>query len=72
MNNKKVTRRFLGKLVGYNEYTSKLERDFEKAHLKAYIRGAKFFRFRFRDQVLGDIVTRVPAIYETQFQIIED
>jgi hypothetical protein len=51
-------RSFGGKI---NNFTDKQERAFEKAHLKAYLRGDKMFNFGFIDHpVTGQ---RIPAMH---------
>ncbi len=53
------TRKFLGKT---EDFDSKEEQAFEKAHLKAYLKGKRTFTHKFR----GSEDNRKPAVYETQ------
>ena len=49
-------------------HTTKLQRDFQKAHLNAYLKGWDFFRFRYtRDE----IVNRIPAWFEVDRKLIK-
>lgn len=54
------TRSFGGKI---KDFKDKLERDFEKAHLKAYLKGKKSFRFRYRTLENG---ISVPNYFEVK------
>jgi len=54
----KIGRRFLGEL-----FPPKEKRNFEKAHLKAYLKGHEYFRFGFKTLESGH---RVPAWHEVK------
>ena len=63
---RKVKRKgFGGKL---KDFATTAERNFEKAHLKAYLRGRKFFKHGFHDELIGGESTgkRVPTYYHVQ------
>ncbi|MCP3682117.1 MAG: hypothetical protein GY861_05440 [bacterium] len=57
-----TTKRFLGKTDGFID---KRERAFEKAHLKAYLKGRASFNFGFAPNVLGQIL---PANHKVKQQ----
>ena len=58
----KRTRSFLGKTEGFE---SKEERNFEKAHLKAYLRGAKIFYHGYEGSATG----RMRVSHDVQQQL---
>ena len=59
--NKTLLRQFKGKI---DNFSSKEERNFEKKHLKAYLRGDKYFFYGIDD--LGN-----PKRYEVQQELVE-
>lgn len=63
MNNKKTSRKFLGKTEGF---TDKQEKRFEQAHLRGYLSGHPLFQYGFKDGING----RVPAYHEVKQEII--
>lgn len=57
------TRQFLGTIGNkVKDFENKTEMAFQKAHLKAYLKGSKYFQFGFRDGING----REPAMYVVQ------
>lgn len=62
-NKTELKRQFLGTIGNkVTDFVSKQERAFQKAHLKAYLKGSKYFQFGFRDGING----REPAMYVVQ------
>jgi len=58
-----LKRQYLGTIGNkVTDFRSKTERAFQKAHLKAYLKGTKYFQFGFRDGING----REPAMYLVQ------
>lgn len=58
-----LKRQFLGTNGNkVSDFVSKQERAFQKAHLKAYLKGKQYFNFGFTDGITG----REPAIYVVQ------
>jgi hypothetical protein len=62
---KPLRKGFGGKL---KDFATTAERNFEKAHLKAYLRGRKSFKHGFHDELMGGVPTgqRIPSYYEVQ------
>jgi hypothetical protein len=65
MSSQQTKRQFLGKL---DNFTSKEERNFEKKHLRCYLRGDKFFEYG-HDEVGQPIRREVQQILPT-YEII--
>lgn len=65
-----VERKFLGKLVG--PWADKYERNFEKRHLKAYIRGEEYFPYGYKEETLPNgAKMRVQAWHQTLQTLVE-
>lgn len=60
---KKIRRRFLGKTENFK---SKEERNFEKAHLKAYLKGKTMFRHGFESGMHG---LKMPKYHRTKQEL---
>lgn len=60
---KELKREFLGTIGNkVADFENKTEMAFQKAHLKAYLKGSKYFQFGFKDGING----REPAMYIVQ------
>jgi len=63
MKNTTQSRQFLGAVGNkVSDFVSKQERAFQKAHLKAYLKGKEYFNYGFTDGLNG----REPSRYKVQ------
>lgn len=45
-----LKRRFLGNLMGPYNFENKYERNFEKKHLREYLKGSEYFTYGFKEE----------------------
>lgn len=58
-----LTRKFLGTIGNkVKDFGSKADMAFEKAHLKAYLKGKEYFNYGFTDGLTG----REPAVFKVK------
>ena len=62
----KTTRKFLGKT---KDFVSNTERNFYKKMLKAYLRGAEYFNYKFERDLTGKIKVDESGVVRARFQV---